>query len=319
MEPAESGAALSTPLDAGGVSGDLVRLRLADGSTRIAKRPASDPAVRERQTKLGMYEREARFYRELAPRVPVRTPHCYYASDDLLVLEDLAPAVAGTFPAGLTDARVEAVIDAFVAMHGEWADREELSELSWLWRVEPTEADRWQTNLEDRLPRFVDRHRLALTDEDVVVAEMVTERLSSLMLTAAALPSTLCHGDPGPPNLMFAPASAEPFFVDWQLAAGRPGPLDLAWLLVLGVPVEAYQHRCVAWLDRYRGALGLDPHEFDRAYSLGVALAARAPIWMGGAPETERSKHVDAYAAATISRVFAALRNHDVTTTTLAG
>ena len=135
MEPAESGAVLSTPLNGSGVSGELVRLLLDDGSTRIAKRPASDPAVRERQAKLGMYEREARFYRELASRVPMRTPHCFFASDELLLLEDLAPAVAGTFTAGLTDGRVEAVIDAFVAMHGEWAGRHELAGLSWLWRV----------------------------------------------------------------------------------------------------------------------------------------------------------------------------------------
>ena len=110
-----------------------------------------------------------------------------------------------------------------------------------------------------------------LTDDDVGVAEMVTERLSSLMLTAAALPATLCHGDPGPPNLMFGPASDEPAFVDWQLVAARPGALDLAWLLVLGVPVDAYQHRRVAWLDRYRGGLGLDLHDFHRVYALGVA------------------------------------------------
>ena len=313
MEPAESGAVLSTPLDGSGVSGELVRLHLDDGSTRIAKRPASDPNVRERQAKLGMYEREARFYRELAPRVPVRTPHCFFASDELLLLEDLAPAVAGTFTAGLTDARVEAVIDAFVAMHGEWTDSAELAGLPWLWRVEQAEAARWQTNLEDRLPRFVDRHRPVLTDADVVAAEVVTEQVSSLMLTAAALPATLCHGDPGPPNLMFGPASDEPVFVDWQLAAARPGALDLAWLLVLGVPAGAYQHRRVAWLDRYRGALGIAPDDFHRVYALGVALAARAPVWMGGAPETERSAHVDAYAAATIPRVFAALRDHDVT------
>jgi aminoglycoside/choline kinase family phosphotransferase len=292
-------------------------LHLNDGSTRIAKRPASDPAVRERQAKLGMYEREARFYRELASRVPVRTPHCFLASDELLLLEDLAPAVAGTFTAGLTDARVEAVIDAFVAMHGEWAGRHELAGLSWLWRRLPKLRGGRRTW--ERLPRFVDRHSPVLTDDDVVVAEMVTERLRHLMLTAAALPATLCHGDPGPPNLMFGPASDEPVFVDWQLVAARPGALDLAWLLVLGVPGDAYQQRRVAWLDRYRGALGLDLHDFRRVYALGVALAARAPVWMGGAPETERSAHVDAYAAATISRVFAAVRHHDVATTILAG
>jgi aminoglycoside/choline kinase family phosphotransferase len=307
VEPAESEAVLISPLEGGGVSGDLVRVHLRDGSTRIAKRPSADPIVRERQRALGMYEREARFYAELADRVSVRTPQCFHASDDLLVLEDLAPAVAGTFTHGLDPARVEAVIDALVAMHGEWQGRAELGRLPWLWRVERAEADRWQANLEVRLPRFVDRHGQALSRDALRLAERVTTNLPSLMVAAAALPPTLCHGDPGPPNLMFGHPRGEPVLIDWQLVAARSGALDLAWLLALGVPEAAYEHRRNAWLARYRDPLGLDPDAFANAYALGVALAARAPIWMGGAPESERNAHVDAYATATIPRAFVAL------------
>jgi aminoglycoside phosphotransferase (APT) family kinase protein len=299
------------PLEGGGVSGDLVRLRLHDGSTLVAKRPAVDEAVRERQRALGMYAREAHFYRELAPRLSVRTPRCFFASDDLLLIEDLAPAAAGTFSEGLSNERVDAVIDAFVAMHGEWHRSEELDGLNWLWRVSDEEARRWQQNLEGRLPRFVDRHRDALTDDDVQAAELVTANLAALMTAAAALPVTLCHGDPGPPNLMFVERGAEPAFVDWQLASARNGALDLAWLLVLGVPIAAYRQRRNVWLSRYRGRLGLDVETFGRAHALGVTLAVRAPIWMGGAPDSERTAHVDAYAAATIPRAFAAFATEE--------
>ena len=335
MEPAESAAVLSAPwlsemlgrrvravgvepLEGAGVSGDLVRLRLDDGSTLVAKRPAASDVVRERQRALGMYAREARFYRELAPGLPVHTPRCVFASDDLLVLEDLAPASAGTFTEGLSGARVDAVIDAFVAMHSEWAQRDELARLDWLWRVSDEEARRWQHNLEGRLPRFVDRHRDALTDEDVQIAELVAANLAELMVAAAALPATLCHGDPGPPNLMFRDRRAEPAFIDWQLASARSGALDLAWLLVVGVPVAAYQQGRNAWLARYRDPLGLDPEAFGHAHALGVALAVRAPIWMGGAPDGERTAHVDAYATATIPRAFAAVRADERTRAILA-
>jgi hypothetical protein len=328
VEAAESRAALSAswlgdvlgrrvrtvdvePLDAGGVSGELVRLRLDDGSTLVAKRPARDSVVRERQRALGMYEREARFYRELADRVPVRTPRCFFASDDLLVLEDLAPAVAGTFAAGLTAARVDGVIDAFVRLHGRWQGSEALETSKWLWRVSEQEAQRWQQNLEGRLPRFVDRHRDTLSSRDVAIAELVTANLASLMVDAAALPATLCHGDPGPPNLLFD-GDGEPAFVDWQLAAARHGALDLAWLLVLGVPSPVYVERRNLWLGRYRERLGLDLEASAAAHALGVALAVRAPIWMGGAPDSERSAHVDAYAEATIARAFAAFDIDDV-------
>ncbi len=132
------------------------------------------------------------------------------------------------------------------------------------------------------------------------------------MLTAANLPPTLCHGDPGPPNLMFGHPSGDVVHVDWQLAAARSGALDLAWLLVLGVPVALREARGDEWVARYGERLGLDRDDLQHAFDLGVALALRAPIWMGGAPDTERSPHVDAYAEATLPRAFAAAMSIDL-------
>ena len=296
----------------GGVSGDVARLHLEDGTTLVAKRPALDPVVRDRQRALGMYEREARFYRDLAPLMPVRTPRCVFASADLLLLEDIAPAVAGTFREGLVPEQVDAVVADFVALHGPWQGAASLDDMPWLWRVSPDEGDRWQHNLEQRLPRFLDRHRAQLTATQVVMAEAVTARIGALMLAAASLPATLCHGDPGPPNLMFGHPSGEVVYVDWQLAAARSGALDLAWLLVLGVPVALREARGDEWLRGYGERLGLDRGELRHAFDLGVALALRAPIWMGGAPDAERSPHVDAYAGATIPRAFAAAVSIDL-------
>ena len=313
MEPAESRAALTSPLIDSGVSGELVRLHLRDGTTLVAKRPARDPVVRERQRALGMYEREARFYTELASRVPLRTPACVYASEDLLLLEDLAPALAGRFSDGLTVDQVDAVVSDFAALHAQWEGASALDELGWLWRVEAGEAARWQANLAERLPRFVDRHRSRLSADDVHLAEELTANLAGVMVAAASLPATLCHGDPGPPNLMFGHPSASVVYVDWQLTAARHGALDLAWLVTLGVPVELRREREHDWLARYRAEVGAGD-DLLRAYTLGVALALRAPIWMGGAPDTERSAHVDAYAAATLDRAFSAAAHHDVRT-----
>ncbi|HMK10079.1 MAG TPA: hypothetical protein VK461_00710, partial [Acidimicrobiales bacterium] len=180
MEPAESRAALTVPLSDGGVSGDLARLHLDDGSTLIAKRPARDPIVRERQRALGMYAREARFYAELAPRVPLRTPACVSASEDLILLEDLAPAVPGTFSDGLTVEQVDAIVSDFARLHAQWRGASELDDLRWLWRVGEDEAARWEANLAERLPRFVDRHRTRLRDDDVRLAEDLTANLADV-------------------------------------------------------------------------------------------------------------------------------------------
>lgn len=51
-------------------------------ATLIAKLPTSVPANRAAGEMLGLYEREILFYRELAPRVAIRTPRLYHAEMD---------------------------------------------------------------------------------------------------------------------------------------------------------------------------------------------------------------------------------------------
>src|SRR5579859_1983311 len=69
----------------------------APGSV-IVKLPARDPTSRESGVALSLYEREVRFYQQLAGVVGITTPRCRYAEIDAgsgmfaLVLDDLAPA-----------------------------------------------------------------------------------------------------------------------------------------------------------------------------------------------------------------------------------
>jgi hypothetical protein len=304
------------PMKEQGVSGSLSRVRFADGTTLIAKQGPTDPVVRERQRSFGMYARELAFYRDIATRVPLRTPVCaYIAPNDLspvlLLMEDLSPAVAGSFTTGLSATEASDALDAMAAMHGAWWSSRELDALG-LWRVTADEASRWATDLADRLPRFLDRYRARLSTDEVRLAERLTERLAWCILEAAALAPTLSHGDPGCPNLMFGHPSAPVAFVDWQLLAARNGFLDVAWLVVLGVPVELRQRREREWLTRYCSTVGVGLDEGSRCYGLGAALALRAPIWMGGAPPSERTAHTDAYAEATLARAFSAARERQV-------
>ncbi len=131
--------------------------------------------VRERQRALGMYEREARFYRELAALLNVRTPQ--------LLLRVGRPAPArrrrargrGDLPRR-TPCRSASTLSSTTSSRCTVRGRRAgaLEDLPWLWRVDADEADRWQHHLEERLPRFIDRHRAQLTAADVDVAEAVT-------------------------------------------------------------------------------------------------------------------------------------------------
>jgi hypothetical protein len=93
---------------------DSVRIALAyDGpepgpATLVAKLPASGPHEPGDAQALRNYELEVRFYQELAPTLPVRTPRCHHAdiaSDAgsfVLLLEDMAPARQGDQLLGCT-------------------------------------------------------------------------------------------------------------------------------------------------------------------------------------------------------------------------
>ena len=89
LGPARVASVSSEVLGEGeGFVGQVVRLRLAyaegDGGpdSLIAKLPTRVAENRQLGEALGAYEREIRFYRELADRVPIRKPVCFHASMD---------------------------------------------------------------------------------------------------------------------------------------------------------------------------------------------------------------------------------------------
>ena len=76
--------------------------------TVVAKLPAADETSRATAKALRSYENEVRFYQQLAPDLPVRTPTVFHADIDVetasfvLLLEDLAPGRPGDQLAGCT-------------------------------------------------------------------------------------------------------------------------------------------------------------------------------------------------------------------------
>ena len=114
-----------------GLTGHLARVRLdydtgkADAPrSLIAKCSAADPQARAMIHSMGMYEREVRFYEQLAARIPLRTPRCYFSAIDLasgaslLLLEDLAPARNGSWIAGCSVEEAELAVRSITPFPG---------------------------------------------------------------------------------------------------------------------------------------------------------------------------------------------------------
>ena len=112
-----------------GQIGTCFRLHL-DGSgvpaTLVVKLPVPDPAARAMVA--GAYRGEARFYRDLADTVGVRTPVCHFvdfdeAGDFVLLLQDMTPARQGDQIAGCTVAQALDAVENLAGLHGpRWCD-----------------------------------------------------------------------------------------------------------------------------------------------------------------------------------------------------
>src|SRR6185437_9229455 len=113
-----------TPVAGGsGFVGQTARLRVAYDAreagapaTVFAKLSSADPAVRQQLRRVGIYETEAGFYRDMAlqPTFPIRVPRPYLSQYDedtsasILLLEDLSAVEFGDNLTGCsaTDARI---------------------------------------------------------------------------------------------------------------------------------------------------------------------------------------------------------------------
>ncbi len=129
-EPIGIGAMADTLLVRLSWSGDVT-----GPASLVAKLPSADPLAARTAASLGAYEREARFYAELAPRTQVSVP-AYYGTlpDGGLLLEDLSALEPGDQFHDMPTVRLRQARRQLVALQAPfWADPQTAA-LDWLHR-----------------------------------------------------------------------------------------------------------------------------------------------------------------------------------------
>ena len=192
------------------------------------------------------YEREVNFYEQIAERVELRTPRCYFSGfepsngDYLLLLEDLAPAEVGDQVAGCSAEQVQLAISELAKFHATWWNSPELDKLDWMpgydadWYIQALEdgyAQAWEP--------FVEFTKDYLTPEMADVCQRFGNCARKVMtMVGLDLPRTIVHGDYRLDNLFFAsPAGGPPFAViDWQISAKGGGIFDVAYFVAGTLP-----------------------------------------------------------------------------------
>ena len=260
---------IDTEMVGTGQMGDSVRLRLTfDQPTSapvsvVAKLPAADPTSRATAAAVRSYEIEVSFYRELAPELPVRNPHCYVAlhdpaSDDfILVLEDLAPAIQGDQLAGCTSEQAAIAVAELPKLHApRWGDAR-LTNYPWLSRGDAATSAAMTTALVTSLyDGFRARYHERLEPDVLELCERFIPRLGAYLGDRSGA-WTVQHGDYRLDNLLFGTDEAGPpvAVVDWQTVTHGPGIADLSYFIGAGLLPDNRRAHEDALVRQYRDSI----------------------------------------------------------------
>lgn len=271
----------------------------------VVKLPSPDQTSRATGIALRNYEREVKFYNEVAPTIDIRVPRCYHANwnasdgDFVIVLEDLAPAAQGDQIAGCSIEHARSAVLELARLHGPRWDDPALHDIEFLSRRSGPDdgvmlAGMWAIFF----PGFIATYAKYLSPEAMELVTAFGARVAQ-WVDGRDSPLTVTHGDYRLDNLMFASAEGgSPIAtVDWQSPGHGPAMGDVSYFLGAGpLPGDRLQieHELVAeYTETLRRDYGIEIDDdwawtqYRREAFSGVIMAVIASQIVGG---TERSE-----------------------------
>src|ERR1700752_46976 len=219
-----------------------VRLNYADGETAgpesvVLKVAATDPESRQTGLAMGLYEREVRFYGDIAPGLAGAIAPCQHAAIDTatgafdLLLGDAGPAVVGDEIAGATTEQARLAVVELGRLHGPLLGDASLAEAPWLNRDAPLN----QAMITQLHAGFIERYGDQIAPEHRMVCERLVAAFDGYLAQESEQGRIqgLVHGDYRLDNMLFGTAEAERALtvVDWQTVSWGPALTDLSYFL----------------------------------------------------------------------------------------
>jgi len=242
----------------------------------VAKLPATDATSRATAKALRSYENEVRFYQELAPQLPVRTPRVFHADIEVdtarfvLLLEDLAPSRPGDQIAGCSPQCAEVALDELVKLHApRWGDPA-LAEVGWLHGDKTLGRQFLLAVLPGLWAGFGQRYAADLGADVLEAGSALFGNLESYLMADTA-PWTVVHGDYRLDNLLFdsTPGGTPVAVVDWQTVTDGPALNDVAYFIGAGLHAEPRRAIEDALVRRYHAGLvaaGVPDYGWERCW-----------------------------------------------------
>jgi hypothetical protein len=243
-----------------------VGLTYADGdsgpSSVVLKVAATDPVSRQTGLALGLYEREVRFYTDIAPRIDGPVAPCHHAGLDAetgafhLLLGDAGPAVVGDEIRGATVEQATLALTELGRVHAPLLGDTAMAATDWLNRESPMN----QALIGQLYAGFVQRYRDQIAPEHRDVCERLVASFDAYVASEIAPQRAhgLVHGDFRLDNMLFGePGADRPLtVVDWQTVTWGPPMTDVAYFLGCALRDDLRRDHYEALLRAYHGALG---------------------------------------------------------------
>ena len=291
-----------------GANGVTARLKIAYApgggagpASLIVKLPATSPAVKQVAIRQQFYQNEIHFYDDFADRIAINIPRRYYSGMDeeagryALLLEDMAPAVAGNDLTGCTFDEAELAVVEMAKLHAGWWNSPELDSITWLPTGEPNvEAaqDRFQGSV---WPGLMTNYGNVLSPTVKEVCRKFIDDFIGTISQFSAMPNTLTHSDYRLANLLIGgpPSSRTVTVVDWQRVARAKGPVDIAFFMVLSLPPEQRREWESTLVQMYYERLleyGVTHYSLEQCrqdYRLGAFGPTRITLSLAARPDTD--------------------------------
>jgi hypothetical protein len=260
----------------------------------VGKFPSPEPHGRAAAKTFRLYEREVRFYQEIAETVDIRVPVCYLADIDLdtgdfvLLFEDLRPAVQGDQLGGCSLDEAMLAIDELAALHApRWGDPT-LANIEWLGQYDTVEPnDMIRSVYQGLWPAFVAQYGSSLTSDALALGELFGASMNGWRRSWTR-PYCVTHGDYRLDNMLFGTEQGGyPLAtVDWQTVGHGPGIQDAAYFIGNSLRLSDRRAHEMDLLKRYYDSLvaqGVGSYEwrhcladYKRATLAGVLMTVIA-------------------------------------------
>jgi len=196
-----------------GFMGEVGRLRLmydsgTGPSSVICKIPTQDPNVRGLLGAARVFEREARFYIDVAPNLDV-VPRAHaviadFEKDDyVLVLQDLGHLRVGDQAAGVSVDDAHSVMTAAARLHAGYWKSAKLDAIPWMPAANSEGMKIGREVYNASLPGFLQVFSHAVQSDMVPIMERFGDNVHQLLDRIASMPSTIAHFDFRLDNLFF--------------------------------------------------------------------------------------------------------------------